>query len=500
MPTSKAEPSPKVVLLKNLRVFKEFLDETVNLNPARLESLENTSAALNIFVENSGWEPANLDWYPQGSWAHATIIKPLPNKEFDADVLAIVDPVDGWTASDYINNLYSAFRASNLYRDKAHRYSHCVTLDYAAEKRIDIAPCIRDRWGIEGLEVCNRDTGEFEESEPKLFTEWLREKNALSGNNSFRKVTRLVKYLRDIKTTFTCSSVCLTTLLAHQIQPNDQGSADFSDTPSALRTMFERLDTWLQIRPVKPQVSNPYSDEDFAVCWTDEQYSNFRDMVHKYRGWVDDAYEEIDRNKSISKWRRVFGDDFGKNEGELQAKSITAKAVDHLRETVRAVPSSALGFVGDIVDLVKQYGVRAIPSSLSNLPYLSQPTWSAVGNHLFSAHITATLHRSRGGPLVREVRSGDVVPKKMELKLSTRVATGMPLNTQDYRVKWRVTNTGDEALAKNQLRGSFVNSSAGVERWEELKFRGVHFVEAFVIRKRDGIQVSRSEPFYVVIE
>lgn len=486
--------------MKNLRVFNEFLNETVNLNEVRLQSLENTSTALNTFVQNSDWDPANLEWYPQGSWAHDTIIKPLPNKEFDADVLAIVDPVEGWTASDYINNLYSAFRSSSLYREKAHRYSYCVTLDYAADKRIDIAPCIRNRWGFDRLEVCNRDADEFEESQPKVFTEWLKERNAISGSNSFRKVTKLVKYLRDIKTTFTCSSVCLTTLLAHQIQLNDQGSAEFADTPSALRTMFERLDTWLQSRPIKPQVSSPFSNEDFSICWSDDQYSNFRDKIHKYRGWIDDAFEETDRNKSISKWRRVFGDDFGKNEGEQQAKSVTARAVSHLRENVRAVPSNALGFVGDVVDLVKQYGARAIPSTLSNLPYIVQPTWRAVGNHLFSVHVTATLHRSHGGAMVRVVGSGDVVPKKMGLKFSTRVATGMPLNTQDYQVKWRVTNTGEEALARGQLRGSFVASSSGCERWESLEYRGVHFVEAFVIRKRDHVQVSRSDPFYVVIE
>ena len=147
------------------------MTDTVNLNPTRLESLEKTSTALSTFVEKSDWEPSNREWYPQGSWAHETIIKPLPTKEFDADVLAIVDPVAGWTASDYINNLYSTFRGSDLYRDKAHRYPHCVTLDYAAEKRIDIAPCIRNRWGFERLEVCNRETDEFEESQPKYFTE-----------------------------------------------------------------------------------------------------------------------------------------------------------------------------------------------------------------------------------------------------------------------------------------------------------------------------------------
>ncbi|MEP3052673.1 MULTISPECIES: nucleotidyltransferase [Paracoccaceae] len=483
--------------MKNLRVFNEFLTDTVNLNAARLSSLNNTSTALHTFVVSSDWEPINLEWYPQGSWAHQTIIKPLPTRGFDADVLAIIDPVEGWSASDYINNLYSTFRGSDLYRSKAHRYSHCVTLDYAADKHIDIAPCIRNRWGFERLEVCNRDTDDFEESQPKIFTDWLKEKNSLSGNNSFRKVTRLVKYLRDVKTTFTCSSVCLTTLLAKQVHPYDQGNAKFADTPSALRAMFERLDTWLQMQPVKPQVSSPFSREDFSTCWTNDQYSNFRDMVHKYRGWIDDAFEETDRNKSISKWRRVFGDQFGKNEGEQQAKSVTVKAVDQLRENF-ATP--ALGFVGDVVDLVKKYGRRAIPSSLSSLPYLEEPTWRAVGNHLFSVNITSTLHRSRGGVMVSNVDSGDIVPKSFQLQFFAKTATGMPLDNQAFETRWRVTNTGEDALRKGQLRGSIERSHAGGVRWENLEYRGVHFVEVFVIRKRDGIQVSRSEPFYVVIE
>jgi len=486
--------------VKNIRVFNEFLTDIVNLNPARITSLDTTSEALHTFVNNSDWLPDNLEWFPQGSWAHETIIKPLTNKEFDADVLAIIDPCDGWTASDYVDELYTIFRASGLYRAKTHRYSHCVTLEYAADKRIDIAPCIRNRWGFERLEVCNRDTNEFEESQPKLFTGWLKEQNALSGNNSFRKVTRLVKYQRDIKTTFTCSSVCLTTLLAQQIYQTDKGTAAFSDSPSSLRTLIERLDIWLQIRPVKPQVLNPFSQEDFAVCWTDDQYSNFRDQIHKYRGWIDDAFYEPDRNKSISKWRRVFGNDFGKNEEEQQAKSITAKAVDHLRENVRALPATTFGFVGDVVDLIKQYGAKAIPSSLSNLPYQEQPTWNALDNHMFAVNVTATLHQSRRGQAIRAVGSGEVVPKKMELKFSARGGTGIPLNSHDYRVKWRVTNTGEEALAENQLRGSFVSSNTGEDRWESLKYRGLHLVEAYVIRKRDGLQVSTSAPFYVVIE
>ena len=37
-------------------------------------------------------------------------------------------------------------------------------------------------------------------------------------------------------------------------------------------------------------------------------------------------------------------------------------------------------------------------------------------------------------------------------------------------------------------------------RWERLSYRGVHMVEAFLIRKSDDTLVGRSAPFYVVIE
>jgi hypothetical protein len=39
-----------------------------------------------------------------------------------------------------------------------------------------------------------------------------------------------------------------------------------------------------------------------------------------------------------------------------------------------------------------------------------------------------------------------------------------------------------------------------MSRVEDLAYRGVHFVEAFLIRKADNRLAGQSEPFYVVIE
>lgn len=59
---------------------------------------------------------------------------------------------------------------------------------------------------------------------------------------------------------------------------------------------------------------------------------------------------------------------------------------------------------------------------------------------------------------------------------------------------------GHVARKERALRGRFENPEADNGRWEQLKYRGVPLVDAFVIRKRDDKIVGQSEPFRVMIE
>src|SRR5439155_26471449 len=65
--------------MKLIRHFDHFLSETVNLNRSRLDSLDGSVdavyAALRADPEIGDPIVAKI---PQGSWAHRTIIKPLP--------------------------------------------------------------------------------------------------------------------------------------------------------------------------------------------------------------------------------------------------------------------------------------------------------------------------------------------------------------------------------------------------------------------------------------
>jgi hypothetical protein len=481
--------------MKHVDLFNEFLKETVNLNETRVTNLETSIDAIKDAVRASVWEPHLNGWMAHGSWAHKTIIRPVDAGEFDADLLVFVEHVEGWTAATYIEELYTAFRANPTYKDKVNRSSHCVTVSYANDKKVDVAPCPTNR--TNALEVCNRTTDQFEQTEPRKYTEWLVEKNGYSGNNSFRKVTRLVKYLRDIKERFTCSSVLLTTLLGHCINGSDKDSAEFADTPTALKTVTGRLDDLLQRYPTKPRVPNPFlSTENFADAWkTEEQYTNFRSKIHTYRGWIDDAYNEQDRSESIAKWRRVFGEDFASGVVLDEGKSVSKNAV----ALFKSMAQDAATFSGDLVDMIKRFGARVLPANFDKKSYMEAPKWFRSSDMAVS--VRADLHRSKyGTQRVGPVSSLEPLQPGYYLHFRAVTNTGGPFDPATYRVMWRVTNTDEAAAQAGELRGGFENPESDNSRWESLKYRGVHLVEAFVILKRTNTIVGQSSAFRVMIE
>lgn len=482
--------------MKLIALFDDFLRDEVNLNKTRVETLEKSVSAIEDYVERSNWTPTIHTWQAQGSWAHKTIIKPTDGGEFDADLLVLVAEVGGWTPAEYINTLYNAFRASAVYEQKVRRWSHCVTITYANESKIDIAPCIVNRGGVPGYEVCNRDVNVFERSEPIRYTDWLIGRNSYSGSNSFRKVTRIIKYLRDIKTTFTCPSVLLTTLLGNLIYSTDRGSIEFADTPTALKTMFGRLDNWFRLRPNKPCVPNPFlSVEDFASGLDDDQYANLRTMIAKYRGWIDDAFDEVDRNESIAKWQRVLGEGFASGVVVEEAQSVSRSAIARIRETM----GDAYQFANDLVSLVKNLGASALPPGFDRLPHMRRPKWAVAPGAGLHVNVRASLWEGREFGGLGSIQSLQALPSGRWVRFSAVNNVGAPFGA-DHTVYWRVTNTDQEAAKHKALRGGFEKSDRPGLRWEQLSYRGVHLVEAFIVRKRDEKLVGQSAPFYVMIE
>ncbi len=52
-----------------------------------------------------------------------------------------------------------------------------------------------------------------------------------------------------------------------------------------------------------PVILNPVLPSEIqSRVWDQARYSNFRDKINLYRGWIDDAHNEADRDESIGKW------------------------------------------------------------------------------------------------------------------------------------------------------------------------------------------------------
>lgn len=474
--------------------FKAFLEDFVNLNSTRLTLLENSVDAVKIAVRGLEWGPKVTGFAIQGSWAHQTIIRPQKGSPFDADILVFVEPMPGWAAKDYVNKLATALSHHPLYKEKICRFSHCATIEYVGDRKIDIAPCVVGRQYAGLYEVCNRITDEFEHSEPIAYTEWVKNRNGIAGGNDLKKVTRLIKYMRDIKKNFSVPSFILTTLLGERIYDSDRYLNTFPDLTTSLKVLFSRLDDWLQVRPEVPKLFNPILlSEDQAEGWNQDKYANFREKVNLYRGWIDEAYEEEDLEESIAKWRRVFGDNF--------AASAVKRAAENVSESVvsSGVALERYGVTKDLVTMVKERGVQAIPNSLVKLPHVNRSKWR-LAQEMVTVRVVAKLCLGEQGSRHRILESGEVIQPGMWINFDAVNSFGIKFATDLYKIRWRVTNTDKVAADADALRGAFYMPDTGTSRQEKTEYRGVHFVEAFLVRKRDSKLAGKSAPFYVVIE
>ena len=297
--------------MKHTKYFEDFLRKEVDLNQARLDRLNRSVKAVTALLESklAGYRK----YVPQGSYAQGTIIKPVAdNDEFDADILVLIrdknfNPYE--FREDYVKKACDIFRNDGRYKDIVRLKKRCTTLDYSEDFHLDVVPCVEHDGRFY---VCNRNEGKYEQTDGGEYQNWFASRNRIAGKNCLRKVVRLFKFLRDHKNTFSIKSILLTTLLGIQVLDSDENPSKFGDLPQALKTLSNRLNDFLQANPTMPRIENPVLlGEDFTRDWDETKYKNFRDKFDTYNRKINEAFEEKDHNKSVKKWREIFGDDFG---------------------------------------------------------------------------------------------------------------------------------------------------------------------------------------------
>ena len=302
--------------------FETFMSNHVNLNAARYRRLQTSAPSVSEYLSQN--LPGFRKTERQGSFALKTIIRPVNDHEFDVDMLAFMDEDEDMDPKDYIEEVYRTMKANGNYADKVHRKTRCVVVDYAGDFHLDIVPCVEMG---DGFYICNRQTNDFEPTDGTGFRDWFNDKNEVTHGN-LKLVARLLKYLRDHKQTFTAPSVLLTTLIGSAVRDDDDGT-EFRTLPDALKTVTNRINDFLQAKPFKPLISNPaLPEEDFSRDWDPAKYRNFRNRFDGYTKRINDAFAESDYARSVSAWRELFGDDFGKaSSSATRAATATASTL-----------------------------------------------------------------------------------------------------------------------------------------------------------------------------
>jgi len=119
------------------------------------------------------------------------------------------------------------------------------------------------------------------------------------------------------------------------------------------------------------------------------------------------------------------------------------------------------------------------------------PRWHVQPTH-YHARIKARYRRNGFRPTPFH-SNPPALPK--HISLDFEVETNVP---KPFKVYWQVVNTGDEAYRAGQLRGDFYDSSSsGRSRTESTAYKGMHWVEGFVVK--NGVCVARTGEFVVNI-
>lgn len=427
--------------MKLLSYFKSFLKNTINLNDTRIANLNRRVDAVTTFLrDHEVFGEYFIDVVPQGSYAQRTIIKPVAGREFDADVLLAMTEHPDWSPADYTAELKRAFAASSTYKGKAHKRTRCVYIDYADDFHIDVIPFVENRPAI-----TNNKSDSWESTDPQAFTAWLESKSRIVGGGRLQAVLRLLKYLRDSKTTFSIKSVLLTILVGNSIESwrSATDTKYYGDIATALVHIIEDLNDYLQENPTMPPIYDPAgTGRDFRERWDQDGYSNFRDQILYYATKMREAYDAETVDESVAAWQRVFGPSFTKPVVEASQKALPA---EQFIDTTLRIPIRLKNRV-TLIGRVRRAGV----ARAYDLP-----------------------------------RRGDRVQKHRTIDFELRDVDAMG----PYEVYWKVKNHGSEAVQAGQPRGDVMEG--GTSRYESTAFAGSHYVEVYIVQDNVCVAMDR---------
>jgi hypothetical protein len=481
--------------MTNLREFSDLLAATA----AELDIPDDLHEAASLKYEEVGvWlasEESSLvtyapDIYPQGSFRLGTVVKPIDvNCDYDIDLVCVIERQKTAVTQAGLKEMIGNRLRDNVdYARVLSPSRRCWNLSFPKQFHLDVLPSIPNvEQEPNGILLTDTELKLWQKSNPIDYADWFYDSmrpqviefrdslaKSLAMNvedvpewqvkTPLQRAIQILKRHRDVKFKGDPEnrpvSIILTTLAA-------QAYRGEGTVYESLLRLVSDMPNFVEMRQGRYWVANPVEpDENFADKWN----------------------EKPERRDAFLKWLVLVKADFtaaagSKNLDEaafLLKRQMASNEVDSARAKLFREGLAMTKFAGS-----------PVKPEVTKADHSQRPTWPMLQR--YRASIKATLHYARGGRKISALASRRI-GKNLWLKFSLETNAPYP-----YQVYWKVVNTGPEARAANQLRGSIFpdDSAAGNLRWEHTAYSGTHWVEAYVVK--DGQCVALSAPKYVMV-
>jgi hypothetical protein len=304
-----------------LNDYFALFHQKISLDSSRNDRIKK---AHNTFRENIEKIPEIksrlFETFLQGSYRIGTSIRPCNDNEFDVDVVISLnlndETGDRMKPKEAVDFIYNHLKSISIYQGKLKKQPRCIRIDYSGDFHMDVVSAHYDKW-MDILFVPNRKVEDWSETNPKGFIQWCVEQNK-KNNDKFSRIIKYLKWWRNNKfgKDSVVKSIILTTLIGENF------STDCSTDADSILGSVKNLNDLLELYYYVPNVPNPsLITENLAREWNHSNYITFKNSISSLFDSIKDAYEEEDLEKSIEKWRKVFGEDFPSAE-EVRASKI----------------------------------------------------------------------------------------------------------------------------------------------------------------------------------
>jgi hypothetical protein len=475
---------------EKLENILEYTAKIIDITDDMKEKAENRYESISEWLHRENSElykyvGKNIDIYSQGSISIGTAIRPIVGDFYDVDAICCCHGIYKSQISQknfkdiFVRELRS-YTESYSMKEPIEENKKCITLKYDDEKfHIDIVPAIpyhdnnisTKTTSTRSNEIAITDKSDLEyknisynwtKNNPKDYTEWFRKKMEVKTahertalNNSIepipdysrktalQKCVQLIKRYRDVyffnNQENSPSSIIITTMAGYYYN-NEVTITD------ALNAIIGKMKAFCDNK--ETILYNPImKDENFFKI-----ENNFREQFY---GWVERLNENFNELQD--------------NSIDLRDKIRILEELFH-EKTISKVRNKFFPYIGKIW---RQETPKWIENIKYNMDVEAKIDDKYFGNWSYTKKDKSILFKLRFDKSVQE----------------------------QYKIYYKVVNTGSDARKARQLRGNIEEMKEDeyetLEHQEKTLYRGMHSIEFYVIFNNKYIIAK--DKFYVVV-